>query len=57
MLANMTWQPAISIPAGLSAAGLPVGLQVIAPHLREDLLLRLARIVEGTHPWPQTASR
>jgi Asp-tRNA(Asn)/Glu-tRNA(Gln) amidotransferase A subunit family amidase len=46
MLANLTWIPAISIPAGLSPNGYPVGLQICARWGREDILLRLARIWE-----------
>lgn len=48
---NACWVPAISIPAGLTADGLPVGLQVVARHHREDILLRLARIAEAVMPW------
>jgi aspartyl-tRNA(Asn)/glutamyl-tRNA(Gln) amidotransferase subunit A len=50
-LANACWNPAISIPAGLTKAGLPVGLQVMARRHRDDVLLRLARIYEQAHPW------
>lgn len=44
--------PAISVPAGLTADGLPVGLQIIAPRFREDVCLRLGRIAEQVRPWP-----
>ena len=37
--------PAMSIPCGIQT-GLPVGAQLIAPHFREDLLLRLAVTVQ-----------
>ena len=47
-LFNATGQPAISVPAGLSAAGLPIGVQLVAPFGREDLLLRVARSLEET---------
>jgi aspartyl-tRNA(Asn)/glutamyl-tRNA(Gln) amidotransferase subunit A len=50
-IANACWNPAISLPAGLTAAGLPVGLQVMARRHRDDILLRLARIWEQAHPW------
>ncbi|MDP8929362.1 MAG: Asp-tRNA(Asn)/Glu-tRNA(Gln) amidotransferase subunit GatA, partial [Actinomycetota bacterium] len=40
--ANLAGVPAISVPAGLDERGLPVGLQLMAPALREDLLLRAA---------------
>jgi amidase len=42
--------PAISIPAGLSAAGLPVGLQLVARPFAERALLEVAHAVDGlTH--------
>ncbi len=40
--ANLAGVPAISVPAGLDERGLPVGLQLMGPVLREDLLLRAA---------------
>jgi Asp-tRNA(Asn)/Glu-tRNA(Gln) amidotransferase A subunit family amidase len=55
MWANLTGQPAISVPAGVGADGLPVGLQIVAPAFREDLLLRLARILETARPWQITS--
>lgn len=51
MLANACWNPSISIPAGLTRDGLPVGLQITARRHSDDVLLRLARIYEQAHPW------
>jgi aspartyl-tRNA(Asn)/glutamyl-tRNA(Gln) amidotransferase subunit A len=55
MVANLCWNPAISVPAGLTSEGLPVGLQIQAPRFRDDLVLRLARLFEQTSPWPRHA--
>ena len=55
MPANMTGCPAISIPAGTSAAGLPIGLQAYAPRHAEGLLLDLALVAERERPWPLVA--
>jgi aspartyl-tRNA(Asn)/glutamyl-tRNA(Gln) amidotransferase subunit A len=52
--ANMYGNPAISIPAG-TLDGLPVGLQVVARHFEEPLLLDLGLSVERTQPWPLVA--
>ena len=52
--ANLHGNPAISIPAG-TLDGLPIGLQVIARHFDEPLLLDLALTVERERPWPLTA--
>lgn len=40
--ANLTGLPAVSLPCGTDSQGLPVGMQLIAPAYREDLLLRAA---------------
>jgi amidase len=45
--ANVSGQPAVSLPTGSSADGLPVGVQLVADRGREDILLRVARQVEG----------
>jgi aspartyl-tRNA(Asn)/glutamyl-tRNA(Gln) amidotransferase subunit A len=57
MLANLCWNPAISVPAGLTPEGLPVGLQVVARRHRDEVPLRLARILEQTRPWERLARR
>lgn len=52
MLANFCWNPSISIPAGLTADGMPVGLMITARRHQDEVPLRLARIHELTSPWP-----
>jgi len=52
--ANIYGSPAISIPIGTNR-GMPIGMQVLAPHHREDWLLDLAVIVERERPWPLVA--
>jgi aspartyl-tRNA(Asn)/glutamyl-tRNA(Gln) amidotransferase subunit A len=49
--ANLYGGPAASFPAGLSE-GLPVGLQVMAPTLRDDLLYRVGGAFEAVRPAP-----
>ncbi len=51
---NLTGHPAISLPAGMTDSGLPVGVQLVAPRFREDLLLRVARRFEEARPWQKT---
>jgi aspartyl-tRNA(Asn)/glutamyl-tRNA(Gln) amidotransferase subunit A len=48
---NLTGQPAASIPAGFTAAGLPVGLQLIARPYREEDLFTAAAAFEEVRPW------
>ncbi len=48
---SVTGQPAISLPIGRTASGLPVGVQLVAALGREDLLLQVAAQLEATAPW------
>jgi aspartyl-tRNA(Asn)/glutamyl-tRNA(Gln) amidotransferase subunit A len=48
---NLYGGPAMSLPCGLSE-GLPVGLQIMAPTLRDDLLYRVGAAFEATTPAP-----
>jgi aspartyl-tRNA(Asn)/glutamyl-tRNA(Gln) amidotransferase subunit A len=43
---NLTGMPALAVPAGFSQEGLPVGVQIIAPHFEEARALRVAKVLE-----------
>ncbi|MGR8918701.1 MAG: amidase [Gammaproteobacteria bacterium] len=48
---NLTGQPAASVPAGFTADGLPVGLQIVGSHLDDPGVLRAAAAFEQARPW------
>ncbi len=48
---NLSGHPAASVPAGLTEAGLPAGLQIVAPRHRDERVLQAARILETLRPW------
>ncbi|MCZ4077007.1 amidase family protein [Rhodococcus sp. H36-A4] len=48
---NMTGQPAASLPAGFTAAGLPVGVQLVGRHLADATVLRASAAFETAAPW------
>jgi aspartyl-tRNA(Asn)/glutamyl-tRNA(Gln) amidotransferase subunit A len=48
---NLTGHPALSVPAGFTASGLPVGLQLIGPWFAEAQLLGVAARLERINPW------
>ena len=48
---NYSGQPAISVPAGWTASGLPVGWQIIGRRLEDALVLRAAATLEALRPW------
>lgn len=54
IISNIYGNPAVSIPAG-TVGGLPVGLQVLAPHHRDGVLFDVALSVERNRPWPLVA--
>jgi aspartyl-tRNA(Asn)/glutamyl-tRNA(Gln) amidotransferase subunit A len=57
---NFTGQPAVTVPAGFTPAGLPVGLQIVGRRLAEVTVLQAAAAFERARPWaerrPEVAS-
>ena len=53
---NLTGHPGVSVPAGRTTAGHPVGLQIAGRRFNEAQLLQLAHRHEELHPWPRTAT-
>jgi aspartyl-tRNA(Asn)/glutamyl-tRNA(Gln) amidotransferase subunit A len=47
---NLTQQPAITVPCGLTAEGLPIGLQLVGPMFDDARVLRAARAFESACP-------
>ncbi|MGO9487608.1 MAG: amidase [Solirubrobacteraceae bacterium] len=50
---NLTGQPAVSVPAGLSDDGLPLAVQIVSRPGQEGPLLALAAQLEDARPWTQ----
>ena len=48
---NYSGQPAVSVPAGWTASGLPVGIQIVGRRLEDALVLRAAAAFEWVRPW------
>ena len=48
---NLTGLPAISVPCGFGADGLPIGLQIAAAPFAESMVLRVARAYETANDW------
>jgi aspartyl-tRNA(Asn)/glutamyl-tRNA(Gln) amidotransferase subunit A len=49
--ANLAGIPGVSVPAGFSSDGLPIGLQLLAGPFEEEKLLRAARMFERETDW------
>jgi aspartyl-tRNA(Asn)/glutamyl-tRNA(Gln) amidotransferase subunit A len=48
---NIFHNPAASVPAGFSASGLPIGLQIVGPRHQDLRVLQASRAFEGHRPW------
>jgi aspartyl-tRNA(Asn)/glutamyl-tRNA(Gln) amidotransferase subunit A len=48
---NLSWHPAATVRAGLSKAGMPAGLQIVAARHRDELVLQAAFAFERARPW------
>jgi aspartyl-tRNA(Asn)/glutamyl-tRNA(Gln) amidotransferase subunit A len=48
---NMTHQPAATVPCGFSAAGLPIGVQIVGPRHADALVLSACAAIEAALPW------
>ncbi|MGB3352065.1 MAG: amidase [Mycobacterium sp.] len=48
---NMTQQPALSVPCGFTAAGLPVGLQIVGARHADALVLRVGQAYQQATEW------
>jgi aspartyl-tRNA(Asn)/glutamyl-tRNA(Gln) amidotransferase subunit A len=47
----MSHQPAATVPCGFSAAGLPIGVQVVGPRHADGLVLAACAAIEAALPW------
>jgi aspartyl-tRNA(Asn)/glutamyl-tRNA(Gln) amidotransferase subunit A len=48
---NLSGNPAVTLPCGWASDGLPVGLQLVGPHLDDARLLCAAALFEAASPW------
>lgn len=48
---NLCGLPAATIPCGYDAAGLPIGLQIVAPWLDEPKIIQISAAFEAARPW------
>lgn len=53
--ASLTGGPAVSVPIGMTADGLPVGLQIMGPRFNDARCLAAAAALEAVMPWPLRA--
>jgi aspartyl-tRNA(Asn)/glutamyl-tRNA(Gln) amidotransferase subunit A len=51
---NVTGHPALSLPIGFNASGMPLGLQIVGRHFDEPTVLRIAAAYEAAAAWNTT---
>jgi len=52
---NLTQQPALSVPCGFTAAGLPIGLQIVGARHADALVLRVGQAYQSATAWHRRA--
>jgi aspartyl-tRNA(Asn)/glutamyl-tRNA(Gln) amidotransferase subunit A len=50
---NLSGNPAVTLPCGFGGDGLPIGLQLVGPHLGDARLLHAAALYEAAQPWAE----
>jgi amidase len=55
LLVTLAGNPALVVPAGFGAAGLPIGLQIVGPNRDEIPCLQLAKAYEAATRWTDKA--
>ncbi len=53
---NMTGHPALAVPSGIDGDGMPVSVQIVAPHFHDSVLFRVAEVIEERAQLPQPRS-
>jgi amidase len=51
VLLNATGSPSLTLPAGFDGNGMPIGIQLVGPHLSEDRLLALGHAFQQATDW------
>jgi aspartyl-tRNA(Asn)/glutamyl-tRNA(Gln) amidotransferase subunit A len=49
--ANLAGIPGLAFPVGFDARGLPIGMQLMAAHFKEEILLKTAHAYQQTTDW------
>jgi len=51
MPANLAGIPGLAFPVGFDKNGLPIGMQIMGPHFREDVLFKVAHAYQQVTEW------